>query len=53
MYGGRVMEQCSAAGLAEATHPYTRGLLSCLPKLEGGQDVLPVLRRDPAWNLAP
>ncbi len=53
MYGGRVMEQCSAAGLANATHPYTRGLLSCLPKLEGGQDVLPVLKRDPAWNLAP
>ena len=53
MYGGRVLEQCSAAGLAEATHPYTRGLLSCLPKLEGGQDVLPVLKRDPAWNLAP
>ena len=53
MYGGRVLEQCSAAGLAEASHPYTRGLLSCLPKLEGGQDVLPVLKRDPAWNLAP
>jgi peptide/nickel transport system ATP-binding protein len=52
MYGGRVMEQCSAAGLANANHPYTRGLLRCLPKLEGGQDVLPVLQRDPAWILA-
>ncbi len=53
MYGGRVMEQCTASGLANASHPYTRGLLNCLPKLEGGQDVLPVLERDPAWNLPP
>ena len=51
MYGGKVMEQCTAAGLANASHPYTRGLLNCLPKLEGGVDVLPVLKRDPAWIL--
>ncbi|MDA9981663.1 ABC transporter ATP-binding protein [Gammaproteobacteria bacterium] len=51
MYAGKVMEQCDAANLAHATHPYTRGLLNCLPRLEGGQDELPVLQRDPAWSL--
>ena len=49
MYGGRVVEQCRAADLAQARHPYTRGLLNCLPSLDGEQDELPVLQRDPAW----
>ncbi|MGD2173083.1 MAG: ABC transporter ATP-binding protein [Gammaproteobacteria bacterium] len=49
MYGGRVVEQCAAADLAHARHPYTRGLLACLPSIEGGQAELPVLRRDPSW----
>jgi peptide/nickel transport system ATP-binding protein len=49
MYGGQIMEECRAAELAQAQHPYTRGLLDCLPKLEGGKQELAVLRRDPAW----
>ena len=49
MYGGQVMEECRADELAQAKHPYTRGLLDCLPRLDGGQDELAVLRRDPAW----
>jgi len=53
MYGGRVVEECNASDLAQATHPYTRGLLNCLPSLEGGQDELPVLQRDPAWLTTP
>ena len=53
MYGGRVMEECRADELDQARHPYTRGLLSCLPRLDGGQDALPVLRRDPAWLTEP
>jgi peptide/nickel transport system ATP-binding protein len=53
MYGGRVMEQCTAAKLDQAKHPYTRGLLNCLPGLNGSQDDLPVLKRDPAWLEAP
>ncbi len=53
MYGGRVVEECIAADLAQATHPYTRGLLNCLPSLDGGQDELPVLQRDPAWLTTP
>jgi peptide/nickel transport system ATP-binding protein len=53
MYGGRVMEQCTAAELDHAKHPYTRGLLNCLPGLVGSQDDLPVLKRDPAWLETP
>ncbi len=53
MYGGRVVEQCMAAELDQAQHPYTRGLLNCLPSLEGGHEDLPVLQRDPAWLTAP
>ena len=31
-------------------HAYTRGLLHCLPRVEGGgTGDLPVLTRDPAW----
>lgn len=49
MYGGRVMEVLEAGQLQNATHPYTRGLLNCLPELDRPQEELPVLRRDPAW----
>jgi peptide/nickel transport system ATP-binding protein len=49
MYAGRVMEICDAKNLAAAQHPYTRGLLNCLPKIDGEGRDLPVLRRDPAW----
>ena len=49
MYGGRIMETIDAKDLHSARHPYTRGLLECLPQLDGGHDELPVLRRDPAW----
>jgi len=53
MYGGKVMEQCTADNLHQAQHPYTRGLLDCLPRLDGGQDELSVLKRDPAWLETP
>jgi len=49
MYGGRVMETIEASRLHESTHPYTRGLLNCLPKIDGGREPLPTLQRDPAW----
>jgi peptide/nickel transport system ATP-binding protein len=49
MYGGRVVESCRAAALHAATHPYTRGLLAALPRIDGNGADLPVLRRDPAW----
>jgi peptide/nickel transport system ATP-binding protein len=53
MYGGQVVEQCRAAELEQAQHPYTRGLLNCLPSLDRDQDELPVLQRDPAWLNSP
>ena len=49
MYGGRIMEVLEAGRLHEAQHPYTRGLLECLPSLDHRQEMLPVLDRDPAW----
>jgi peptide/nickel transport system ATP-binding protein len=49
MYAGRVVEELKAADLARAQHPYTRGLMNCLPKIEGGRRPLPTLERDAAW----
>jgi peptide/nickel transport system ATP-binding protein len=49
MYAGRVMETLAARDLAHAQHPYTRGLLACLPKIDQHVARLPVLTRDPAW----
>jgi peptide/nickel transport system ATP-binding protein len=49
MYKGKVMEELAAADLNAARHPYTRGLLNCLPKIGGSRDPLPVLDRDAAW----
>jgi peptide/nickel transport system ATP-binding protein len=49
MYGGRVVETCPAAALHEARHPYTRGLLASLPRVDRPVSELAVLERDPAW----
>ncbi len=49
MYAGRVVESLRAADLAHANHPYTRGLLDCMPSLSHPKARLPTLRRDPAW----
>jgi peptide/nickel transport system ATP-binding protein len=49
MVGGRVVETCAARDLAQAQHPYTRGLLAASPPLRNPPDELPVLQRDPAW----
>ncbi len=41
MYGGRVMEQGSAQQLFKsATHPYTRGLLQAVPRMDGSDAAL-------------
>jgi len=50
MYAGRIMEICDAAELHRARHPYTRGLLDCLPRIDTPPGKLPVLTRDPAWE---
>ena len=49
MYAGRVVETLPADKLHEAKHPYTRGLLNSLPRLDAPKDRLDVLKRDPAW----
>jgi peptide/nickel transport system ATP-binding protein len=52
MYAGRVLERLPAGELARARHPYTRGLLGCLPSLVHPRERLAVLARDPAWLTA-
>ncbi len=49
MYAGRVVEEVKASDLAQAQHPYTQGLLRCLPQIEGGARPLPTLQRDAEW----
>ena len=51
MYAGRIVEELEAARLSEAVHPYTRGLLNCLPKIGDNRHPLPVLERKPEWRL--
>ena len=51
MYAGRIVEELNADALHDAQHPYTRGLIGCLPRLDRDSHPLPVLDRDPAWAL--
>jgi peptide/nickel transport system ATP-binding protein len=53
MYAGHIVETLAADRLQEATHPYTRGLLSCLPSINGSLDPLPVLQREASWAEPP
>ncbi len=49
MYKGRVVEEIAAANLLAAKHPYTQGLLNCLPRIGGARVPLPSLDRSGAW----
>jgi peptide/nickel transport system ATP-binding protein len=49
MYAGRVVEEIAASELPNARHPYTRGLLNCLPRLGQAQHPLPTLERQAEW----
>lgn len=53
MYGGKVVEVCEASKLHDAKHPYTRGLLGSLPRIDDPKSRLDVLQRDDAWRDAP
>jgi len=47
MYAGRIVENLRAGELRQAKHPYTRGLLACVPSLINPRPRLTVLTRDP------
>lgn len=49
MYKGRIVEEVAAGRLLDARHPYTRGLLNCLPRIGGPCEPLPGLDRTGAW----
>jgi peptide/nickel transport system ATP-binding protein len=49
MYQGHVVEEIRASELDQAKHPYTQGLLNCLPKMDGNHAELPVLTREASW----
>jgi len=49
MYKGRVVEELAARDLMAARHPYTRGLLNCLPRIGGSRVPLPGLDRTGDW----
>jgi peptide/nickel transport system ATP-binding protein len=49
MYAGKIIEQLPAAKLSRAQHPYTQGLLNCMPEIGADRHPLPVLNRKPEW----
>ncbi|WP_331375916.1 ABC transporter ATP-binding protein [Sinorhizobium chiapasense] len=51
MNAGEVVEGCMAGELMNAKHPYTRGLIASIPRLDETRDELPVLDRS-AWAKA-
>ncbi len=50
MYAGRVVESLPASELHNARHPYTRGLLDSLPRLDRPVERLAVLERQESWR---
>ncbi|EJJ25742.1 ABC transporter ATP-binding protein [Rhizobium sp. CF142] len=51
MYAGRIVEEIAASELRNAKHPYTQGLLNCMPQIGEDRHPLPVLDRKPEWAL--
>jgi peptide/nickel transport system ATP-binding protein len=49
MFKGRVVEELAARDLLHAKHPYTQGLLNCLPRIGGSRGPLPGLDRNAEW----
>ena len=49
MYAGKIVEELAAADLKNARHPYTQGLLNCMPEIGTNRHPLPVLDRKPEW----
>ena len=51
MYAGKIVEEIAASDLMNAKHPYTRGLMNCMPVIGADRHPLPVLDRNPEWAL--
>ncbi len=49
MYKGKIVEELAASDLLHAKHPYTQGLLNCLPRIGGNRGALPALDRTADW----
>ena len=49
MYKGKIVEELAAGDLLHAKHPYTQGLLNCLPRIGGDRGPLPGLDRAAEW----
>ena len=49
MYAGKIVEELKASDLKNAKHPYTQGLLNCMPEIGVSRHPLPVLDRKPEW----
>lgn len=50
MYAGRIVEEIAASDLGNAKHPYTQGLLNCMPKIGSDRHPLPTLQRQAEWR---
>jgi peptide/nickel transport system ATP-binding protein len=53
MYAGQIVETCKAADLHNAQHPYTKGLLASLPRVDKPVDRLSTLVREDSWKTEP
>jgi glutathione transport system ATP-binding protein len=54
MYGGKVVEEGRADDVFETTrHPYTRGLIRCLPRLDGRGGLTPIQGSPPSAAALP
>ena len=51
MYAGKIVEELKASELPNARHPYTQGLLNCMPSIGTSRHPLPVLERKAEWAL--
>jgi peptide/nickel transport system ATP-binding protein len=51
MYAGKIVEELKASELPNARHPYTKGLLNCMPSIGTSRHPLPVLERKAEWAL--
>jgi len=49
MNSGEIVEECAAGDLHNAQHPYTRGLLAAMPRMDESREELPVLDRS-TWT---